>query len=113
MRYDPEMEKWWLPGADVEPYSHPDDSAAKVMQDFPGLTVENCRFSHLESFRGRRGWHLVFSLRRASRRRPPRHPRGGLVHGGSAAPNGARRLGEGRYRRRSGPIIVSRRAARV
>jgi len=61
VRYDPECEKWWLPGADVEPFTHPDDAAAKVLQAIEGLSVERCDLSCVDSFRGRRGWHLVFN----------------------------------------------------
>lgn len=61
VRYDPENEKWWLPGADVEPFTHPDDTATKVLGDIEGLAVSACSLSHVESFRGRRGWHLVFN----------------------------------------------------
>lgn len=60
VRYDPENEKWWLPGQDVMPFTHPDDAAADVAASFEGLAVRSCRLSHVDSFRGRRGWHLVF-----------------------------------------------------
>ena len=60
VRYDPESEKWWLPGGDVEPFTHPDEARDKALQDFPGLEVGACCLSFVESFRGRRGWHLVF-----------------------------------------------------
>jgi ADP-ribose pyrophosphatase YjhB (NUDIX family) len=60
VRYDPENEKWWLPGEDVAPFTHPDDTAAKVLADLPGLDAGPPRLDHVESFRGRRGWHLVF-----------------------------------------------------
>ena len=60
VRYDPESEKWWLPGGDVEPFTHPDEARDKALQDFPGLEVGARSLSFVESFRGRRGWHLVF-----------------------------------------------------
>ena len=60
VRYDPDNEKWWLPGGDVAPFSHPDDAAGEIAAAFDGLEMRACRFSHVESFRGRRGWHLVF-----------------------------------------------------
>ena len=60
VRYDPENEKWWLPGNDVEPFTHPDDTAAKTLADLPGLDAGTPHLNHVESFRGRRGWHLVF-----------------------------------------------------
>ena len=60
VRYDPENEKWWLPGQDVEPFTHPDDTVTKALEGVSGIEVTNRRLSHVESFRGRRGWHLVF-----------------------------------------------------
>ncbi len=60
VRHDPESGKWWLPGRDVEPYTHPDDTAEAVLA---GLETCEPEFDHVESFRGRRGWHLVFYYR--------------------------------------------------
>ena len=60
VRYDPENEKWWLPGRDVEPYTHPDDRARQVLAEMEGLKAGVPHFDHVESFRGRRGWHLAF-----------------------------------------------------
>ncbi len=60
VRYDPENEKWWLPGEDVEPFTHPDETAAKLLADLPGLDAGAPRLAHVESFHGRRGWHIVF-----------------------------------------------------
>jgi len=60
VRYDPENEKWWLPGGDVEAFSHPDETRDRALQDFANLEVGESRLSFVESFRGRRGWHLVF-----------------------------------------------------
>ena len=60
VRYDPENEKWWLPGRDVEPYTHPDDRAIQVLTEMEGLEAGEPVFDHVESFRGRRGWHLAF-----------------------------------------------------
>ena len=60
VRYDPENEKWWLPGEDVAPFTHPDATAENVMADNGGLTVARMAMAEVESFRGRRGWHLVF-----------------------------------------------------
>jgi len=60
VRYDPDSDKWWLPGDDVEPFTHPDDAAAKVLAALPGIKAGAPRLDHVESFRGRRGWHLVF-----------------------------------------------------
>jgi len=63
VRYDPESEKWWLPGRDVAPYTHPDDTARAVLDEMDGLDAGAPEFDHLESFRGRRGWHLAFHYR--------------------------------------------------
>ena len=60
VRYDPDDETWWLPGKDVEPFSHPDDAAKAVLADLPGLEAGSPLFHHVNSFRGRRGWHLMF-----------------------------------------------------
>ena len=61
VRYDPENEKWWLPGGDVEPYSHPDEAAAKIIRQIDGVEASACALNYVDSFRGRRGWHLVFN----------------------------------------------------
>ncbi len=60
VRYDPEEERWWLPGADLEPYEHPDEAARRILADLRGLSVRAMRLHDVESFRGRRGWHVVF-----------------------------------------------------
>ncbi len=58
-KYNPDIDRWWLPGGDVEPFTHPDEQARKVI-DGLGLTGATPTFKRLQSFRGRRGWHLVF-----------------------------------------------------
>ncbi len=63
VRHDPDNGKWWLPGRDVEPYTHPDDTAGAVLDEMAGLDAGKPKFDHVESFRGRRGWHLVFHYR--------------------------------------------------
>ncbi len=63
VRHDPDDERWWLPGDDLEPYEHPDEAADRVLKSLPGLAVEGRTFSFIESFRGRRGWHVVFHYR--------------------------------------------------
>lgn len=62
VRYDPDDERWWLPGRDLEPYEHPDDAARSVVAGV-SLRVTALRMTHVESFRGRRGWHLVLHYR--------------------------------------------------
>jgi ADP-ribose pyrophosphatase YjhB (NUDIX family) len=62
-RYDPEDERWWLPGGELEPYEHPDEAAKDALATWKGLKAAAPRLSHVESFRGRRGWHVVFHYR--------------------------------------------------
>jgi ADP-ribose pyrophosphatase YjhB (NUDIX family) len=62
VRYDEEDDRWWLPGEDLEPYEHPDARAEKELARF-GLTADRLEMSFVESFRGRRGWHIVFHYR--------------------------------------------------
>lgn len=58
-KLNPELDRWWLPGADVEPFTHPDEQAQKIL-DGLGLVAESLEFKRVQSFRGRRGWHLSF-----------------------------------------------------
>jgi ADP-ribose pyrophosphatase YjhB (NUDIX family) len=60
-RPDSENPAWWLPGADLMAYEHPDEGVTRVLNDFGVGT--RATLSHIESFRGRRGWHLVFHYR--------------------------------------------------
>lgn len=62
VRYDPDDERWWLPGEDLEPYEHPDERARKELARF-GLEPDRMDMVFVESFRGRRGWHVVFHYR--------------------------------------------------
>jgi DNA-binding PadR family transcriptional regulator/ADP-ribose pyrophosphatase YjhB (NUDIX family) len=66
VRYDPDDERWWLPGEDLEPYEHPDEAARKILSSLEGLTVDSMTMHDVESFRGRRGWHVVFHYRVAA-----------------------------------------------
>ena len=67
-RYDPQREldepdaerRWWLPAHELEPYQHPDDAARAALDEIGGLTVESSMLSRIQSFRGRRGWHVSF-----------------------------------------------------
>lgn len=61
VRYDRENEKWWLPGRDVEPFTHPDDAVAGILREFDGIEMRGSRLSYVDSFRGRRGWHVMFN----------------------------------------------------
>jgi ADP-ribose pyrophosphatase YjhB (NUDIX family) len=60
-RYDDE-DRWWLPGTDLTPYEHPDEAVQRALHTvLAGST--RCRLHHVESFRGRRGWHVMFNHR--------------------------------------------------
>jgi ADP-ribose pyrophosphatase YjhB (NUDIX family) len=61
VRHDPEDDRWWLPGEDLRPYQHPDDRAGEILaEQFPGIKAGELSMRFVESFRGRRGWHVVF-----------------------------------------------------
>jgi ADP-ribose pyrophosphatase YjhB (NUDIX family) len=61
IRYSVDDERWWLPGDDLEPYEHPDDAARRFLaRDAPHLECGEPRMLFVESFRGRRGWHVIF-----------------------------------------------------
>ena len=58
---DPDTERrWWLPGRELEPYQHPDAAADLALDEIDGLTVGSSGLACVQSFRGRRGWHLTF-----------------------------------------------------
>jgi ADP-ribose pyrophosphatase YjhB (NUDIX family) len=63
VRYRDDDERWWLPGEDLEPYEHPDERARAILEGMPGLDVESIAMEEVESFRGRRGWHVIFTYR--------------------------------------------------
>ena len=63
VRYHADDERWWLPGEDLEPYEHPDERARAVLDGLRGLTVRSMSMEEVESFRGRRGWHVIFTYR--------------------------------------------------
>jgi ADP-ribose pyrophosphatase YjhB (NUDIX family) len=52
--------RWWLPGLDLAPYAHPDDVAAAVLAQLDGVEAKAPVLAAVDSFRGRRGWHVVF-----------------------------------------------------
>jgi ADP-ribose pyrophosphatase YjhB (NUDIX family) len=62
VRYHSDDERWWLPGEDLEPYEHPDERAQRTLEAV-GVAATSCSLSHIESFRGRRGWHVMFHYR--------------------------------------------------
>jgi ADP-ribose pyrophosphatase YjhB (NUDIX family) len=59
VRYDADDDRWWLPGEDLEPYEHPDERAQKELARI-GIEAQGLDMRFVESFRGRRGWHVVF-----------------------------------------------------
>ena len=61
VKYDLDDERWWLPGDDLVPYQHPDERAAEILNGLPGLKCSNLEMKFIESFRGRRGWHVMFN----------------------------------------------------
>lgn len=52
--------RWWLPAHELEPYQHPDDAAKIALDEIGGLTVTSSKPARVQSFRGRRGWHISF-----------------------------------------------------
>jgi ADP-ribose pyrophosphatase YjhB (NUDIX family) len=58
-----EAERWSLPGWELEPYEHPDDGARQLLVDFLGLPEARATLVYVDSFRGRRGWHVTFNYR--------------------------------------------------
>ncbi len=53
-------DRWWMPGADLELYEHPDEAANRVLDGLTELEWEAPTLAYVDSFRGRRGWHIVF-----------------------------------------------------
>ena len=67
-RYDPSAElddgdadaRWWLPAHELVAYEHPDDAARLALDRIGGLHVDTVALARVQSFRGRRGWHVSF-----------------------------------------------------
>jgi len=57
---DPGDIKWWLPAHELEPYQHPDEAAIIALDAVGGLDVTVAGMHRVQSFRGRRGWHISF-----------------------------------------------------
>jgi ADP-ribose pyrophosphatase YjhB (NUDIX family) len=59
-RYGDEDEPWWLPGSQLHAYEHPDEALRRALDGLlpPGA---GGALHHVESFRGRRGWHVMFN----------------------------------------------------
>ncbi|MEL6891802.1 MAG: hypothetical protein AAFP84_09410 [Actinomycetota bacterium] len=70
-RYDPTGEidapdaevRWWLPAHELDNYQHPDEAATIAIDEIGSLDVESIELARVQSFRGRRGWHLSFDYR--------------------------------------------------
>jgi ADP-ribose pyrophosphatase YjhB (NUDIX family) len=60
-RYDADDERWWIPGASLETYEHPDVASKRALADVGQSESLATSMKHVESFRGRRGWHLMFN----------------------------------------------------
>ena len=58
-----EGERWSLPGWELEPYEHPEEGARQLLVDFLGLPEAPATLVYVDSFRGRRGWHVTFNYR--------------------------------------------------
>jgi len=58
-RYDDD-ERWWLPGAQLQPYEHPDEALQRALDGLAPAAASRA-LHHVESFRGRRGWHVMFN----------------------------------------------------
>lgn len=62
-RYDDEgVDRWWLPGANLLPYEHPDEALRRALDGLVAA-LKSSALHHVESFRGRRGWHVMFNHR--------------------------------------------------
>jgi len=67
-RYDPAGEtddtdadiRWWLPAHELGAYQHPDEAARIALNEISGLDVNSIELCRVQSFRGRRGWHISF-----------------------------------------------------
>ena len=53
-------ERWWLPGAQLQPYEHPDEALERALDGLVPAAPSRA-LHHVESFRGRRGWHVMFN----------------------------------------------------
>ena len=55
-----DAERWWLPGTDLKPYEHPDAALRRALDGLVSV-AKSSTLHHVESFRGRRGWHVMFN----------------------------------------------------
>ncbi|HJW10528.1 MAG TPA: NUDIX domain-containing protein [Albitalea sp.] len=59
-RYGDEDDSWWLPGSQLQPYEHPDEALRRALAELLPSGAGGA-LHHVESFRGRRGWHVMFN----------------------------------------------------
>ncbi len=93
VRYDADREEWWLPATEVAPYEHPDEAAERTLTEL-GVTDGEMSIANVQSFRGRRGWHLTFDYM-VWTRTAGRRSAGRLVPSRRASSDGPRPLGRG------------------
>jgi ADP-ribose pyrophosphatase YjhB (NUDIX family) len=60
-RYEQDDDRLWIPGASLEEYEHPDVAAKRAVASMLVVPDASATLSHIESFRGRRGWHVMFN----------------------------------------------------
>jgi ADP-ribose pyrophosphatase YjhB (NUDIX family) len=58
--HGPEEDKWWLPGGDLEAYETPAEAVRRIIGKIGRLSWTAARLRGVDSFRGRRGWHVMF-----------------------------------------------------
>ena len=58
-RYGDDVDTWWLPGAELDPYEHPDEAVRRALGGL--ASGAPATLHHVDSFRGRRGWHVMFN----------------------------------------------------
>jgi ADP-ribose pyrophosphatase YjhB (NUDIX family) len=71
-RYDGER-GWFLLDDFLVHQEHPEEAAKRIAKDQAGLTIEDLRLSHVESF-GNGAWHLIFHYRADLERAPTLEP---------------------------------------
>jgi DNA-binding PadR family transcriptional regulator len=96
VRYDADDDRWWLPGRDLVPYQHPDEAVAEILGEYPGLEMREApAMLFVESFRGRRGWHVMFHYGVGADGEP-----GGEFETGWFAPDALPRTAHGSWERK-------------
>jgi len=58
--HGPEEDRWWLPGEDMQAYETPAEAVRRIIGKLGSLTWTEARLRGVDSFRGRRGWHVMF-----------------------------------------------------